>query len=404
MGWRQKAPGIVGAGTDWRVGWSRRAHLHRWSISNLGARLRGGSTLHGAMEGAELLPRLDSGRRSWQPWWGGSTGKPQSGRSTLDGRGRGRAFAKDVLWLKNPATLIRCAAAKTRIEFNRNVNNIYPWMDSSKESYLIYASLPLNLAISQNRGESIRYSTKKRAKLLQEPGSGSNPFQTLHFWTLCCFDTSFPVDGGPKFGRYFTSGGEIKVISPLEEFPFGLFDPSTANSPISLSPPGSPTTGYCPTRVMRHRCVRELYLDGAIMGWEPCSGRHITLSDPPTKLPPGLWSLSSHPLRLGFQLWILTPVLPRIRILWSWLAPISAPDTSWNCTRLLLLPEAHFIRGGHRFVAVFCILNIALFQFVPFQLCTFSVLQYFSIVSFQYWLKTVLYCIHSLHQDQCCTI
>ena len=65
MGWRQKAPGIVGAGTDWRVGWSRRAHLHRWSISNLGAGQRGGSTLHGAMEGAELLPRLDCRRRSW---------------------------------------------------------------------------------------------------------------------------------------------------------------------------------------------------------------------------------------------------------------------------------------------------------------------------------------------------
>ena len=51
-----------------------RAHLHRWSISNLGARQRGGSTLHGAMEGAELLPRMDSWRRSWKPSKGGSTG------------------------------------------------------------------------------------------------------------------------------------------------------------------------------------------------------------------------------------------------------------------------------------------------------------------------------------------
>ena len=71
------------------------------------------------------------GRSYCQGWTlGGGAGNPGKedplARSTLDGHGRGGAFAKDVLWLKNPATLIRCVAARTRIEFNRNFNNIYP--------------------------------------------------------------------------------------------------------------------------------------------------------------------------------------------------------------------------------------------------------------------------------------
>ena len=46
MGWRQKAPGIVGAGVDCRIG-PARAHLHRWSISNLGRRRNHSAWRHG---------------------------------------------------------------------------------------------------------------------------------------------------------------------------------------------------------------------------------------------------------------------------------------------------------------------------------------------------------------------
>ena len=98
-----------------------------------------------------------------------------------------------------------------------------------------------------------------------------------------------PVEGKLKSYLPWRNSCSVYLTLPLLTRPY-------------LSPlPGCHTTGYCPTRVMRHRCVRELYLDGAIMGWEPCSGRHITLSDPPTNLPPGPSALSSRPLsRLGY--------------------------------------------------------------------------------------------------------
>ena len=87
--------------------------------------------------------------------------------------------------------------------------------NSSKEIYPIYASLPLNLAISQNRGESIRYNAAiRRQSYCKDSTRGKVDLKHLISIQFQPFLLEYLECQIQRFGRYFTSTGEIKVISP----------------------------------------------------------------------------------------------------------------------------------------------------------------------------------------------
>ena len=105
--------------------------------------------------------------------------------------------------------------------------------------------------------------------------------------------------------------------------------------------------------------------------------------DPPTRPQSSIFSPPQAGLLLG-----LDPD-PRSHILWSWLAPISAPDTSWNCCCSKLTSSEE---------------DIVSLQYSTFSVLyhfSISVLYHFSILTFQYCTISVLYktmlCCRILH-------